>query len=78
MKFIRSFSIILIIYFISTYAFGMEDLQLPDKISIDTIWLLLSAFLVFFMQAGFAMVEGGFTRAKNTGNIQLSRPQQLP
>lgn len=35
----------------------------------DTIWVLLAAFLVFFMQAGFAMVEAGFTRAKNAGNI---------
>lgn len=36
---------------------------------IDTIWVLLGAALVFFMQAGFAMVETGFTRAKNAGNI---------
>jgi Amt family ammonium transporter len=37
--------------------------------SVDTIWVLLGAALVFFMQAGFAMVETGFTRAKNAGNI---------
>ena len=37
--------------------------------SVDTIWVLLGAILVFFMQAGFAMVETGFTRAKNAGNI---------
>lgn len=37
--------------------------------SVDTIWVLLGAVLVFFMQAGFAMVETGFTRAKNAGNI---------
>ena len=37
--------------------------------SLDTIWTLLGAVLVFFMQAGFAMVETGFTRAKNAGNI---------
>ncbi|MDR3353589.1 MAG: ammonium transporter [Synergistaceae bacterium] len=37
--------------------------------SFDTIWVLLGAILVFFMQAGFAMVETGFTRAKNAGNI---------
>ncbi|MFI3128764.1 MAG: ammonium transporter [Bacillota bacterium] len=36
---------------------------------IDTLWVLLGAALVFFMQAGFAMVETGFTRAKNAGNI---------
>ncbi len=37
--------------------------------AVDTIWVLLGAVLVFFMQAGFAMVETGFTRAKNAGNI---------
>jgi Amt family ammonium transporter len=37
--------------------------------SFDTIWVLIAAALVFFMQAGFAMVETGFTRAKNAGNI---------
>ena len=36
---------------------------------LDTIWLILGAVLVFWMQAGFAMVEAGFTRAKNAGNI---------
>ena len=33
------------------------------------VWFLIGAALVFFMQAGFAMVETGFTRAKNAGNI---------
>ena len=37
--------------------------------AIDNVWVLVAAFLVFFMQAGFAMVETGFTRAKNAGNI---------
>ena len=35
----------------------------------STMWVLIAAALVFFMQAGFAMVETGFTRAKNAGNI---------
>ena len=35
------------------------------------VWLLMGAALVFWMQAGFAMVEAGFTRAKNTGNILM-------
>ncbi len=35
----------------------------------DYVWTLVAAFLVFFMQAGFAMVEAGFTRAKNAVNI---------
>lgn len=42
-----------------------------NKIAIDTVWTLVAAFLVFFMQAGFAMVETGFTRAKNAGNIMM-------
>jgi len=37
--------------------------------SIDTVWVLVTAALVFFMQAGFALVEAGFTRSKNTVNI---------
>jgi Amt family ammonium transporter len=39
--------------------------------SVDTIWVLLGAALVFFMHPGFTMVEAGFTRAKNTGNIAM-------
>ena len=35
------------------------------------VWFLMGAALVFWMQAGFAMVEAGFTRAKNTGNILM-------
>ena len=36
-----------------------------------SVWFLIGAALVFWMQAGFAMVETGFTRAKNTGNILM-------
>ena len=43
----------------------MEDYTL----AIDTVWVLIGTCLVFFMQAGFCMVETGFTRAKNAGNI---------
>jgi len=41
------------------------------KMLLDTIWVMVAAFLVFFMQAGFAYVEGGLTRAKNTNNIMM-------
>lgn len=37
--------------------------------SIDTLWVLIASALVFFMQAGFALIEAGFTRQKNTVNI---------
>jgi len=39
------------------------------RVGLDTVWVLVAAFLVFFMQAGFGMVEAGFTRAKNACNI---------
>ena len=39
------------------------------ELLLNIVWTLLGAFLVYFMQAGFAMVESGFTRAKNAGNI---------
>lgn len=38
-------------------------------VGLDTVWVLVAAFLVFFMQAGFGMVEAGFIRAKNATNI---------
>lgn len=38
---------------------------------VNTIWVLIGAALVFFMQAGFSLCEAGFTRAKNTGNILM-------
>ncbi|MFS0752175.1 ammonium transporter [Oceanobacillus sp. 1P07AA] len=41
------------------------------ELSINLIWVMLGAFLVFFMHAGFAMVESGFTRSKNTLNILM-------
>ncbi len=40
-------------------------------VSIDTIWILVAAVLVMFMQPGFALVEAGFTRSKNTANILM-------
>ena len=46
----------------------MLDLSIL-AVAIDTIWVLVASVLVFLMQAGFAMVETGFTRAKNAGNI---------
>ena len=47
----------------------MEAAMTDMARSIDTVWVLLAAALVFFMQAGFALVEAGFTRQKNTVNI---------
>ena len=53
----------------------MKDLFLVsaiDSISgVDTLWVLLGAMLVFWMQPGFALVEAGMTRSKNTANILM-------
>ncbi|MCK5708184.1 MAG: ammonium transporter [Candidatus Aureabacteria bacterium] len=48
-----------------------EDTVESNAIAINTVWILIAAFLVFFMQAGFALVEAGFTRAKNAANIMM-------
>ncbi|TDO83491.1 ammonium transporter [Halanaerobium saccharolyticum] len=53
----------------SGLALAQDGQAAANAVAIDTIWTLIAAFLVFFMQAGFAMVEAGFTRAKNAGNI---------
>ncbi len=64
---------ILILLFIFLYSgplFSATNSMNPALIrGLDTMWVLLAAVLVFFMQAGFGMVEAGFIRAKNTSNI---------
>jgi Amt family ammonium transporter len=47
-----------------------RKIEIKEK-EIDLLWTLIAAFLVFFMQAGFALLEAGFTRAKNTVNILM-------
>ena len=42
---------------------------MDTNVALDTLWVLIGGILVFWMQAGFAMVETGFTRSKNAGNI---------
>lgn len=53
-----------------------ESAEQAERISelgtgINTVWMLLAAMLVFFMQPGFALVEAGFTQMKNTANILM-------
>ncbi len=48
-----------------------EELMSAVSVEVFGVWFLIGAALVFWMQAGFAMVEAGFTRAKNTGNILM-------
>jgi len=47
----------------------VNDLLLTPKVMMDTMWVLLTATLVFFMNLGFAMLESGLCRAKNCVNI---------
>lgn len=68
--------LILGILIISAVAFGQdgpaEEAPAEKAFSvIDTLWVIIAGVLVFFMQAGFAMVETGFTRAKNACNILM-------
>ncbi|MFA5099694.1 MAG: ammonium transporter [Candidatus Omnitrophota bacterium] len=48
---------------------GAETLAGNPMAPVDYVWVLMCGFLVFFMQAGFAMVEAGFCRAKNATNL---------
>lgn len=48
---------------------ALTDATMQVQSNLDIVWTCIAAFLVFFMQAGFAMVEIGFTRAKNAVNI---------
>ncbi len=59
--------------FLVTAANANETPETLTKLqqNLDMVWTAIAAFLVFFMQAGFAMVESGFTRAKNTVNIMM-------
>ncbi|HUV63985.1 MAG TPA: ammonium transporter [Sedimentisphaerales bacterium] len=50
---------------------SVEAIKEELQTNINIVWTCIAAFLVFFMQAGFAMVETGFTRAKNAVNILM-------
>ena len=47
----------------------MDEIMSVLNEQVFGVWFLIGAALVFWMQAGFAMCEAGFTRAKNSGNI---------
>src|SRR5438132_1265179 len=49
----------------------MEETVTSLTFSVDALWVLIAACLVFFMQAGFALVETGFTRKKNAAHTML-------
>lgn len=72
--------LILLVGFSSAALAAKEGPKIPEAVTaltdeiqtnINIVWTCIAAFLVFFMQAGFAMVEAGFTRAKNAVNILM-------
>jgi len=67
---VRTVLLLVAVFSIPAFAESGNEYNIADlKQGLDTVWVLLAAFLVFFMQAGFGMVEAGFIRAKNTCNI---------
>lgn len=64
----------------TTLALGDEEAPLTAEAvlgDVDVLWTCLAAFFVFFMQAGFCLVESGFTRAKNACNIVMKNAMDL-
>jgi ammonium transporter, Amt family len=56
--------------FLPAMGFSQEGPSFESQqVMLDTMWVMIAGFLVFFMNAGFALVESGFCRAKNTVNI---------
>jgi len=66
---------IFFLFFIPSYLVYAQESSdvssniITEKVILDTLWVLITAFLVFWMNAGFACVEAGFCRAKNAVNI---------
>ncbi|WP_079477159.1 ammonium transporter [Halobacillus salinus] len=66
-----------LLFLIALFSFPViasaETAVTPEAVlqSVDMVWIMIAAFLVFFMHAGFAMVESGFTRSKNALNILM-------
>jgi len=57
---------------ISSIAFADEGVAYASKVGIDTLWVMIAAFMVFIMQAGFGMLEAGLIRTKNTCNVLMN------
>src|SRR5690606_348750 len=57
------------IFYPAAPAFAQADM--PSKEAIDVIWLAMASALVFFMQAGFALLESGMSRSKNCINVVM-------
>ncbi|MDA3850574.1 MAG: ammonium transporter [Spirochaetaceae bacterium] len=69
LHFSKQKALVLMLLGLSVMVFASDTDMETLSVGLDTVWVLMAAFLVFFMQAGFGMVEAGFIRAKNTTNI---------
>ena len=65
----RNLLIVPVLLLMAQPALAQEAAPAASAVGVDTLFVLVSAFLVFLMQAGFGMLEAGFIRAKNTCNI---------
>ncbi len=54
-----------------SFSFHLMDTSFATVYGVDTLWVIVAAALVFFMQAGFAMLEAGFTRARSAINVLM-------
>jgi Amt family ammonium transporter len=55
--------------YLNALFYGKRGINMDVKVTLDTLWVLICAMLVFFMNLGFASLEAGFARSKNTTNI---------
>ena len=69
LKIVKKFLFLPLILILMSSLFAEEPTLTSTLVGLNTVWVLIAAFLVFFMQAGFGMVEAGFIRSKNTCNI---------
>ena len=72
-KWVLAFAMVLVLLLTGIVVSADDDGPSAESnaLGIDTMWTLIAAFMVFFMQPGFALLEAGFTRAKNAGNIMM-------
>ncbi|MFH1640486.1 MAG: ammonium transporter [Candidatus Omnitrophota bacterium] len=63
-----------VVMFLATpaLAYSQESVSFASTVGIDTLWVMIAAFMVFIMQAGFGMLEAGLIRTKNTCNILMN------
>ncbi|HLT95633.1 MAG TPA: ammonium transporter [Acidimicrobiia bacterium] len=61
----------LLVVLLASPALAQEDPGFATQFVLDNLWVFIAGILVFFMQAGFALLEAGLTRAKNVSNIMM-------